>query len=58
MLGLMCVWYVIFAVWIGAIIFLGTSVFFHSLPLFGDLVTVVTFELAINEATNTVKSPS
>ena len=58
MLGLMCMWCVIFAVWTGAIVFLGASIFFHSLLLFGVLVTVGTFELASNEAKITIKSPS
>ena len=46
MLGLMCMWCVIFAVWTGAMVLLPASIFFHSLLLFGLLVTVGTFELA------------
>ena len=46
MLGLMCMWCVIFAVWTGAIVYLGASIFFHSLLFFGLLVTVGSFELA------------
>jgi hypothetical protein len=46
MLGLMCMWCVIFAVWTGAMVLLPASVFFHALLLFGVLVTVGTFELA------------
>ena len=40
------------------LIFDSETGFFHSLLLFGVLVIVGTFELARNEATNTVKSPS
>ncbi len=57
-LGLICMWCVIFAVWTEAIVFLGASIFFHSLLLFGVLVTVDTFELASNEAKIAIKSPS
>ena len=46
MLGLMIMWCVIFAAWTGAMVVLGASIFFHSLLLFGILVTVGTFELA------------
>jgi len=51
-------WCVIFAVWTGAIVFLSASIFFHSLLLFGVLVTVGTFELASNETKIAIKSPS
>jgi hypothetical protein len=46
MLGLMCMWCVIFAIWTGAMVLLPASIFFHALLLFGVLVTVGTFELA------------
>ncbi len=46
MLGLMWMWATIFAVWSGTMIFLGPSVFFHSLLIFGLLVTVGTFKFA------------
>ena len=46
MLGLMIMWCTIFAAWTGAMVVLGASIFFHSLLLFGILVTVGTFEIA------------
>jgi hypothetical protein len=39
-------WAVIFAVGTGTVFFLGASMFFHALLLFGILVTVGTFKLA------------
>ena len=51
MLGLMCMWCAIFAAWTGAMVLLGASIFFHSLILFGILVTVGTFELADTQGT-------
>lgn len=46
MLGLMWMWATLFAVWTGTIFFLGASMFFHALLLFGLLVTVGTFKWA------------
>jgi hypothetical protein len=44
-------WCAIFAAWTGAMVLLGASIFFHSLILFGILVTVGTFELADTQGT-------
>ena len=46
MMGLMCMWCTVFAVWTGTLVFLGASIYFHSLLLFGIFVTVGTFEIA------------
>lgn len=46
MLGLMWMWATLFAIWTGTVFFLGASMFFHALLLFGLLVTVGTFKLA------------
>ena len=54
MMGLMCMWCIIFAVWTGTLVFLGASIYFHSLLLFGIFVTVGTFEIA-NKNTRALK---
>ena len=46
MLGLMWMWATVFALWTGTVFYLGGSIFFHSLLLFGLLVTVGTFKMA------------
>jgi len=46
MLSLMWMWAIVFALWTGTMFFLGGSIFFHSLLLFGLLATVGTFNLA------------
>lgn len=46
MLGLMWMWATLFAVWTGTVFFLGASMFFHALLLFGLLITLGTFKLA------------
>jgi hypothetical protein len=46
MLGLMWMWCALFAVWTGGMVFLGASIYFHSLLLFGVFVTVGTFDIA------------
>ena len=46
MLGLMWMWCAIFAVWTGAIVFLGVSIYFHSILLFGVFITVGVFDIA------------
>ena len=39
-------WCIIFAAWSGATYYLGVSIFYHSIILFGLFVTVGTFKLA------------
>ena len=46
MISLAWMWCVIFAAWTGATYYLGVSIFYHSLLLFGLFVTVGTFKLA------------
>ena len=46
MVGLAWMWCIIFAVWSGLTYYLGVSIFYHSLLLFGLFVTVGTFKLA------------
>jgi len=58
MLGLMFMWCAIFAVWTGAIVIFGASVFFHFLLLFGILVTLGTFEIAKGRKVKKEKPPT
>ena len=46
MLSLMWMWCIIFSIWTGAMVFLGASIYFHSLLFFGVLVTVGAFDIA------------
>ena len=46
MLGLMWMWCAIFSIWTGAMVFLGASIYFHTLLLFGVFVTVGVFDIA------------
>ena len=46
MLGLMWMWAGIFAVGTGTVFFLGASMLFHALLLFGLMITLGTFNLA------------
>ena len=46
MVGLAWMWCIIFTVWSGLTYYLGVSIFYHSLLLFGLFVTVGTFKLA------------
>ena len=46
MLCLAWMWCIIFSVWSGATYYLGVSIFYHSLLLFGLFATVGTFKLA------------
>jgi hypothetical protein len=46
MLGLMWMWCGVFAIGTGTVFFLGVSILFHTLLLFGLAITVGTFKLA------------
>ncbi|MBM08941.1 MAG: hypothetical protein CMF69_05095 [Magnetovibrio sp.] len=46
MVCLAWMWCIIFAAWTGTMFFVGVSIFYHSLLLFGLFVTIGTFELA------------
>jgi hypothetical protein len=52
LLGLMWMWAGIFAVGTGTVFFLGASMFFHALLLFGLMITLGSFNLAGSYGTN------